>query len=436
MAASVDASFAFVAASVLRAARLQRAACRAVLADESEAAARGLAQHLDRAYEAIEQRVAQRKAQFAVAPDEAVKEDAVVEMRQMVWHVRNLQLNLAWLDAAGHPPIDLGTTYYVEDAARTLVADNVEVTVVATEQSSYATTSNPFADLIRGWGTPPAADEPVVVMVFIPRREQHSGLLHPLIVHELGHAADSAHGLVDRIWTTARKRKRLAARFSTAASAFASQESIDPTEATDHIADRLRAWITESFCDAFATQQLGPTYLYSFLTEVVAANIDDPGPIHPPPRQRVRHIVEQLDRLGWTGFMADNDPELDRWVRELTREAPTYGEVTAFLTWAIDDLHAVVRKQAERHLGWRIFRPDPDELDEVSELLAIPVPPAQRSATSTAIAPASIMLCCWHAALDGAGGGPSALAIAADAEELAELLPTALELSALVNAWS
>ncbi len=436
MAASVDASFAFVAASVLRAARLQRAACLAVLADDSSAGAHGLARHLDRAYEAIEQRVAQREARFAIAPDNAVKEDAVVEMRQMVWRVRDLQSNLAWLDAAGHAPIDLGTAYYVEDAARALVAGNVEVTVVATEQSSYATTSNPFEALIRGWSEPPTPDEPVVVVVFIPRREQHSGLLHPLIVHELGHAADSAHGLVDRIWTTARSRKRLAARFAKAASAFAEKKKIDPSEATDHIAERLRAWITESFCDAFATHQLGPTYLYSFLAEVVAASIDNAGPVHPPPRQRVRHIVEQLDRLGWAGFMADRDPELDRWVRELTSEAPDYGGVAAFLTWAIDDLGAVVRKEAERHLRGRIFVPNPDELDEVSQLLAIRVPPAQRSATNAAITPASIMLCCWHSALEGAGGGPSALAIAADAKELAELLPTALKLSALVNAWS
>jgi hypothetical protein len=436
MAASVDTGFAFVAASVLRAARLQRAACGAVLADDSRTAAHGLARHLDCAYQAIEQRVVQREAQFAVAPDDAVKEDAVVEMRQMVWRVRALQSNLAWLDAAGHTPIDLGTTYYVEDVARALVAANVEVTVVATEQSSYATTSNPFDALIRGWGSPPPLDEPVVVVVFIPRREQHSGLLHPLIVHELGHAADSAHGLADGIWTTARSRKRLAARFSKAAGAFAKEKNIDPSEATDHIAERLRAWITESFCDAFATQQLGPTYLYSFLAEVVAASIDDPGPAHPPPRQRVRHIVEQLDRLGWTDLMTEKDPALDRWVRELTGEAPAYGGVAAFLTWAIDDLRAVVRKAAERHLRGRMFRPDHDELDEVSELLAIRVPPAQRTVTSAAVAPASIMLCCWHAALEGAGGGPSALAIAADAEELAELLPTALELSALVSAWN
>ena len=435
MAISVDEEFAFVTASVRRAARLQRAACLAVLADESRAASHELALHLDRAYQAIEQRVDHREAQFAVAPDDAVKEDAVVEMRQMVWRVRGLQSNLAWLDAAGEVPIDLGTAYFVDDAARALVADRVEVTVVATDQSSYATTSNPFDPLIRGWRTLPP-DQPVVVVVFIPRREQHSGLLHPLIIHELGHAADSAHGLVDRIWAMARGRKRLAARFSKTASEFAKDKGIDAGEATTHIAERLRAWIAESFCDAFATQQLGPTYLYSFLAEVVAASIDDPGPAHPPPRQRVRHIVEQLDRLGWTEFMAQKDPKLDSWVRELTAVAPPYDGMPGFLTWANDELRAVVRKEVERHVRGRIFRPDPKELEEVTELLAIRVPPAQRGAGGAAIAPASIMLCCWHAALDGAGGGPSALAVAPDAEELAELLPAALELSALVEAWS
>ena len=45
------------------------------------------------------------------------------------------------------------------------------------------------------------------------------------------------------------------------------------------------------------------------------------------------------------------------------------------------------------------------------------------------------MLACWHAALAGAGSGPEALAKAPDADELADMLPAALELSALTRAW-
>jgi len=56
----------------------------------------------------------ERRTEFSVAPDEAVREDAIVEMRGLVWDVRKLQANLGWLDAAQQPPLDLGRTYFVE----------------------------------------------------------------------------------------------------------------------------------------------------------------------------------------------------------------------------------------------------------------------------------------------------------------------------------
>lgn len=433
MATAAD-SFAFVAASVERAIRLQSDACKRVLTDPASTHAHGLAQHLDDAYAALLAHVTRRRVDFRAAPDNAARDDAIVEMRQLLWSVRELQTNLAWLDATRDSPIDLGTRYYVERVARDIVADDVEVTVVATEHMSYATTSNPFEDLIEGWGTR-TGNRRSVVVVLIPRREQHSGLLHPLIVHELGHAADSASGLVDGIWTTARTRSRLSAKFSAAASGLARDQGLDPSDATDHIAERLRAWIAEALCDAIATQLLGPTYLYSFIAEVIAASLDESGPRHPPPRQRVRHIVAQLDRLGWKEFTRQQDLGLDDWVRALIQGRVTYVGVAEFLTWAIDDLRAVIRTAAEKVVGSRRFLPDSEELAEVRALLDLKVPPAQQLDGRKPIQPASIMLCCWHAALAGRGGGPAALAPAADAEEHAELLPAALELSAIVDAW-
>ena len=232
-----------------------------------------------------------------------------------------------------------------------------------------------------------------------------------------------------------RGRKRLARRFSAAASAFATAENADPHEATEHIAERLRSWIAECLCDAIAAHHLGPTYLYSFIAEVLAGSLDEPGPRHPPPRQRIRHLVAQLDRLGWSPVLTDVDAELDVWVRSLVTEKPAYQGLAAFLGWAIDDLRAVIRDAAGRLVGSRVFRPDPEELAEVAALLSAKIPPAQRH-SGLAVSRESIMLCCWQAALLREGGGPGALATAPDAEELAEILPAALELSALVNTWT
>jgi hypothetical protein len=386
------------------------------------------------AYEAVENRLAERRAAYATAPDDAVRKDAIVEMRRLVWDVRRLQSNLGWLEAAQRSPLDLGTRYFVEDAARALVAPDAEVTVVASDHPSYATTSDPWEPLIQNWGKGVQPKSPTVVVVLLPRREQRSGLLHPLIVHELGHAADSEHGIIDDLWQTAHSRKRLTARYSKAVAELVKDKGVDIADANATVSTALRAWITEAFCDCIAVHHLGPTYLYSFLAEVIAASLDEPGPSHPPARQRVRLLLENLDRLGWTEPMKSADPVLESWVRDLASTQVATQGLPAFLSWAIDELSAVVRKDVLARLKGRVFKPDPAELSEVSELLSAGIPPAQRGSGASA-ARESIILESWHVALANAGGGPSALATAPDAPELSELLPLALELSAVTGAW-
>lgn len=163
--------------------------------------------------------------------------------------------------------------------------------------------------------------------------------------------------------------------------------------------------------------------------------MDDPGPRHPPARQRVRLILTELDRLGWSDAMRAGDAELDSWIRGLSADGPSYVGVEGFLTWAVEDLSAVIRRVVKRRLGNRVFTPQAAQLIEVDRMLAAGIPPAQRL-SGDAVSRESIILACWHAALASAGHGPSALPDAPDAPELAELLPAALELSALSSAWS
>jgi hypothetical protein len=431
---ALDDDFEFVAASVERAARLQRRECRAVL-DGGALRGLALARHLDLVYDAVEQRVRDRRAEYQLAPDDTVREDAILEMRQLVWDVRGLQSNLAWLTAAQRPPLDLGTTYFLEDAARALVASRVEVTVVSTEHTSYATSSDPWEPLISAWGKGLPAGEPTVVIVFIPRREERSGLLHPLIMHELGHAADSRHGVVDRVWQAAGQRKRFPKRFSTAVAEFAKATGAGTADANDHIARRLRSWIAESLCDCVALRHLGPTYLYSFLTEVAAGSMDEAGPKHPPPRQRIRLLLENLDADGWAAVLKAGDPRIDAWIRGIAATKVDYTETDGFLTWAVNELRAVVRSEAGRLLVSRVFVPDVTQLSEVAALIEAGIPPAQLR-NGRAASRETIILACWQSAIARAGGGPAALATAPDAPELADLLPAALELSAVTAAWS
>jgi hypothetical protein len=352
--AGLDDEFAFVAASVERAADRQRSACARAL-DGAGDRGRALAAHIDFAYDAVEHRLADRRLAYQTAPDDTVRADAITELRRLVWDVRRLQVNLAWLDAARRSPLDLGTTYFVEDAARALVGSDVEVTVVASDQPSYATTSNPWEPLIRDWGRGPYVPGPAVVVVLLPRREQRSGLLHPLIMHELGHAADSEHRIIDRVWQIAHSRKRFTDRFSKAVSDFARARNIDDADANATVSSALRAWITEAFCDCLAVYHLGPTYLYSFVCEVIAGSLDEAGPSHPSARQRIRLLLDELDRLGWTQVMQNADPTLESWLRALAASAVPLRDLPGFLGWAVDELRAVIRTEVRSRL--RVWAP-------------------------------------------------------------------------------
>ena len=431
--ATLDDDFAFVAASVQRTTLRQRSACDLILKD-SKSSGLGLARHLDFAYEAIDRHVTERRSNYAGALDDTVREDAIVEMRQLLWDVRKLQDNLEWISAAKHSPLDLGTRFFVEDISRALIAPKVELTVVSGAKQSYATTSDPWEPLIKAWGNGIPKDEPTIIVVFLPRREESAGLLHPLIVHELGHAADAQHHLVDAIWKKAQKRVRLSNRFARAVSNFQKVEKLDALTARKYIAYRLRAWIAEALCDSIAVHHLGPSYLYSFMVEVLAGNLDDPTPRHPPPRQRIRHMMSALDRLGWTVPMRKGDAKLDAWVRSWAETRVQYEDVEGFLYWAIDELLPVIRSSSQALLKNHVFRPDPSKFVEVEKLLAADIPPAQRL-SGEPIAREEIILACWYAALTAAGSGPKALPDAAERPELDELLPAALELSALTQAW-
>lgn len=430
--ATLDDEFDFVATSVERAARRQRE----VFSDALHGAGvrnAALLRHLVLAYDVVLGHVATRRADYAVAPDDAVRRSAITELRELVWSVRDMQTNLPWLEAAADNVIDLGTTFWLERLARSTVHADAEVTVIATDQLSYATQTDPWRPMITNFGPGIPSHEPPVVVVHIPRRERKSGLLHPLIVHELGHAIDDRHDVVLNIWQVAAGRGPFGRRFTTAVTRYASAEGLAPKDAALLVARRLRAWITETFCDAIATTNLGPTYLYSFLAEVAAGTMDEAGERHPPARERIALMLDQLDTAGWGGAMASADPDLDAWIRNEVANRPRHTGIDGFLLWAAKYVKAIVQREAVKALGSRL---DPSEpgLSEAVRLLETGIPPAQQ-ASGDPIRPEVIILVCWFSALASSGGGPGALPSAADAEQLASVLPAALELCAVVDAW-
>jgi hypothetical protein len=490
---ALDHEFAFLASSVERTIEVQQEGARHLL-DVSPPQGKALARHLVVSYDKLKTRVARRREGYASLPDEESKRGAVIEMRLLVEGARNLHGSLSWLDAAREPPLDLGTRYLIDFIACRLVSVNAEVTVVTAVERSYRTAIEPLSLVLSAIDeelsedSPPAiGDAPdgsddgapggdadgqgdgLAIVVFVPRREQHSGLLHPLIVHELGHAASSQHGLASGLVATTASHPEVGPALEVAVEALATDMELetelrtdvceavgvevvskDETEALTRVARsylmaQLEYWVEEAVCDAFAVQLLGPTYLYAFTAIVGASDLDAVDPQHPPTRQRLRLMLTQLDELGWSDLLAAETPDVEAWFREQARVALRYHDDVPprFCQQALELLAGDVRELVARHVGGLSFLPaafGPDRREEVVSLLAAGIPPAQALDVETGerrpIGRAEIILGSWLFAMAKEGGGLGALGKAPGLPELRLLLPKALELSALATAWN
>jgi hypothetical protein len=456
---ALDDEFAFLALSVERAVAVQEPTAQHFL-DVSQSRGGALARRFLRKYAAIREDVAYSRAAYEELDDEKLKRGAITEMRTLVGRVReDLQRGLGWLDAARDPVLDVGTHYLLDFLACRLVDSKADVTVVTTADGSYSIDAGV---LLEADGSD---DDGVPIVVFIPRRERESGLLHPLIVHELGHAVSRLHGIAEQVLAAADDDVDATAARSAAVQSVATEmervtsfrERVSAIVGTDVDADDedkvtavaeeyltmlAGACLEEAICDAFAIQLLGPTYLYAFVAILGTSDLDKVDPVHPAARQRMALMLDQLDAVGWGDVLTEETPELADWFRaEAEKSGPPLTRELAFCSRVVTAMAPSVRELVGQHVGSQSFTPAsfPAQLRrEIHDLLAVKVPPSQvqRSPTDRqTIGRAEIILGSWIYAIQEAGDGLGAIAKAPGQPELSLLLPKALELSALLEAW-
>lgn len=459
---ALDDEFAFLALSVERAVDVQEPTAQHFL-DVSQQRGEALARHFLRKYATIKKDVAYSRASYDELADvPKLKQGAITEMRTLVDYVRDdLQRGLAWLDAARDPVLDVGTHYLIDFLACRLVSSQADVTVVTTTDGSYSIEASVLleADPDDAGGVP--------IVVFIPRRERESGLLHPLIVHELGHAVSRLTGLTARLLTEAESDPKVSAALDAAAHSVAAtmegsgavreqvcgavgaplvdrhDEDKLAEVARDYLLMLAGPCLEEAVCDAFATQLLGPTYLYAFAAILGTSDLDRVDPVHPTARQRIGNMLDQLDALGWGEVLAEETPQVEAWFRgEAETPAPALEPAPMFCARVVTEMAPRVRKVVSEHVGDLSFVPETFTAQvrvEIGALLAVKVPPTQvqdvEAGTYLTIGRAEIILGSWLYAIQKAGDGLKAIARAPARPELSLLLPKALELSALLEAW-
>jgi hypothetical protein len=429
----IASEFAFVAESANRAIRIQTDAARRLL-DNAPLGRRALSERLIAVCTTLEAHVKRRRQDFYELPDDPSRLGAVTEMKQLVHSARDLQETLSWIDAATRPPIDLGSRYFI-DQILALVDSEAEITFVAAD-GGYSTLPNALVDGFRLDDESPRQDRRVIV-VFVPRGEQRSGLLHPLIVHELGHAAVDNHHLVDKVLEhplAPSLDDELNAAAARHANAIGEKDSAPIARGLE---SRLRSWIEESLCDVFAAAMLGPTFLYSFIVVAAALDLDATGPDHPPARRRIALLLDQLDRAGWAGVLKNASAPVNQWARETaSMPVPAKDALAQFLIDGVSKLAEASRAVVADLVQGQAFDIATFEAvrDNLASFFKAGIPPAQ-DPSGKPFSRTSIVLSAWLYAIDSECEGLAVLATATDSPLLSELLPKTLELAALVEAW-
>ena len=423
--------FAFLSASARRIIRLQRAGADSLAQDDQRGSS--IAQRLVRAYDAELEQIERRALQFAEARDSETREGAIVEMRTRVAAMRGLQWTMAWTATRAHAPLDLGTTYFLDRVSHDLVQREADaIVVIQSHEYGYATVLQQFFDSLPPGGLD---GDPVPVVVFVPSLEQSATLLHPIIVHEVAHAAVSCHDLDQVLVGRLVARFPLAERVDAAARQMASA-TVSEDEARHRLHSQVRSWATELLCDALAVAYVGPTYVWGFASVVVEAAALEASPTHPPAGGRIKSALDALRRNGW-------DPVIEADERLLTTlsaaewpERAGLHPAAALLVDAGEAMAPMANVIAESHLGGRRFTQEQfsDVEEQLRVMIAAEVPPSQ-DPHGEAIDRRAILLSGWQEGVSQCGGGVAALVGATELDGLNRLLAQALEMSAFVAAW-
>jgi hypothetical protein len=438
VAGNADA-FAFVLASARRTLGQVQSDYRLTSPTPGRGAA--LADHVSAMVNLIDTQVTRAEGQFAKAGAPA-QQALVRNVRLFTRLARALHESLPWLDRSGSAVLDLGTTYFVDEMASAIVGQGVETVCVPDSGYMYSTLSWPFrltalkylkVDVARG-------TRPIVL--FFPLKEKDSVVLHAAFAHELGHAAADEHQLVQAVLQPLQGDAAFQAALAAAQAFISSTTGLDPTAAERVSRGRLADWTEELLCDALALQYLGPSYLFSFASFVLASNWTDPQPTHPPPTLRVGLLVDQLVALGWDPWLKDRFPDLWEWMLWVKGAAlPPLTPDTEFLRDVVLQQAGDIRATAAGRLGGETYIPSAftGQESDLCDLLARRILPVELAGVT--VDRRNILLSGWTYTLkhepDGSEreAGPAALAEALSELALQRFLGKALELSTIAELW-
>jgi hypothetical protein len=149
--------------------------------------------------------------------------------------------------------------------------------------------------------------------IIFPRSLKHFVLLHPILAHEVGHAAfaipELGANLEDKVLQLLRHGSPLNDLAQLAAWAKSAGHQLD----MDELTIAAYVWPEELYCDLFGLLMMGPSYIAASST--LHLGIHDPSDSHPGSLSRYWMLNEAVKCLGWRAKLAGTSKSLSQPVK-------------------------------------------------------------------------------------------------------------------------
>jgi len=224
--------------------------------------------------------------------------------------------------------------------------------------------------------------------IVFPRTLKHHVLLHPILGHELGHAATTVPSMDDALSRMVLTRLEEGPLESEAK--LTSWIDNTPTDSTKYTADMIEemlySWTEELFCDLFGLMLFGPSFVaahYSLLSAIDPRGFDL-GDEHPPNMTRFDMLLKAVEILGWQKVPKTGNAQLrvgvERFWKSLNHAPgaiPSWATIctTEQIQGALEGLKSILQP-----LGVAMYTPPAkDVLEHLVESLHNRIPPIGNS---------------------------------------------------------
>lgn len=227
-----------------------------------------------------------------------------------------------------------------------------------------------------------------IFSVQFPRTLKHHVLLHPILAHELGHAANEVPSMQAELTSEVlahletgplQSTETFSAWFLEWAASSPGASEFEENEINEEIID---AWCEELLCDLFGLVTFGPSFVAAHQSLLVAVDprLSDIGLEHPPPYARFVMLGQAVKYLAWnsenSSFSAPVSRAINSFWKRISDRASAAPDWAKFyedeaIEEAVDGLLEVLKP-----LGNSLYSsPAPSLINKIVKQLGNIVPP-------------------------------------------------------------